>query len=121
MYRNPLPKLPKGGHLLQGLDQIKKELDKELKGLQAVAKKQGTGLGSRLSRFLLLSADGSDRFYRQAESIFAEHKERLAGALLSADSAVLGQAFSKKQQPVKALLIKDRKCLEAFLTAASRT
>lgn len=110
-----LSKILKAGHLVQGLDQIDREMRKELHGLKQVAEKDGSPLPDRLSRLLILASDGSDRFYHNAESMALVHKERLAVCVIKADSEQLGASFSKKKQPLKALLINDRKALEAFL------
>lgn len=110
-----LSKVLKGGHLVQGLDQIDREMRKELHGLKQVAQKTGNQVPDRLSRLLILANDGAERFYHNAESLLLAHKDRMSGCIAAADSAALGKAFSKKNQPLKALLISDRKALEAFL------
>jgi len=102
-------------HLLQGLELIKRAMEKETHGLISVSKKTGLPIPERMSRLLLLSCDGSDRFYRQAEGILVANQERMTGCIISTDSQVLGGLFSKKKLPLKALLINDRKALEAFL------
>lgn len=106
-----------GENLLQGLDLIERAMRKELNGLKALAQKANNTVPERLSRLLLLASDGSERFYRQAESILLEHQGRMTGCILTADSTVLGAAMSKKNQPLKSLLIDDRKSLEGFLIA----
>ena len=90
-------------------------MDKETHGLKSIAKKTGAPVPERLSRLLLLSNDGSDRFYRLAESVLSENQERMTGCIITTDSEVLGSLFSKKKLPLKALLINDRKALETFL------
>ena len=102
-------------HLLQGLELIKRAMDKETHGLNSVSNKTGVPVPERLSRLLLLSCDGSDRFYRQAEGLLLANQDRMSGCIISADSETLGVLFSKKKLPLKALLINDRKALETFL------
>ncbi len=102
-------------HLLQGLELIKRAMDKETHGLKSISNKTGVPVPERLSRLLLLSSDGSDRFYRQAESVLLANQDRMTGCIISADSEILGGLFSKKKLPLKALLINDRKALETFL------
>jgi len=104
------------GHLLQGLELIKRVMDKESEGLLKAARKSGEAAPERLSRLMILACDGSDRFYRGADSVLRANQGRLAGCLVDVDSARLGDLFSKKKQPLKALLISDRKALETFLT-----
>jgi hypothetical protein len=104
-------------HLTQGLEFISTELDKELKGLKALQKQPGQAQNQRLSRLILLSNDGSERFYHQAESLLVKHCDRLMACIIDATADQLGEAFTKKSNPTKALLIDDRKALESFLAA----
>ena len=104
-------------HLVQGLDSIEEALERELKGLKAVQVKQDQAKNQRLSRLLLLSNDGSERFYRQASSILSRHEDRTLGCIIDATSDELGRAFTRKANPAKALIINDRKALEIFLIA----
>lgn len=104
------------GHLVQGLEQIGETLDRELKGLRALAAKTGAPQKPRLSRLLLLSNDGADRFLRQAESLLERHGERTHGVVIDVSAEDLGQMFTPKGTPAKAFLIDDRKALTLFLT-----
>ena len=104
-------------HLTQGLESIGAELDKELKGLKNLQKQPGQSQNQRLSRLIILSNDGSDRFYHQAETLLVKHSDRLMACIVDATADQLGEAFTKKSNPTKALLIDDRKALEAFLAA----
>lgn len=102
-------------NLIQGLESIESHLDKELKGLKALKSLPGQTQNKRLSRLLLLSNDGSERFYHNAESILIRHCDRTLGCILDASSEQIGDAVSNKASPVKALLIDDRQALENFL------
>lgn len=104
-------------HLTQGLESISTELDKELKGLKSLQKQPGQAQNQRLSRLIILSNDGSERFYHQAESLLVKHCDRLMACVVDATAEQLGEAFTKKSNPTKALLIDDRKALESFLAA----
>jgi hypothetical protein len=104
-------------HLTQGLESIGKSLDKELNGLKALKEQPGQTQNQRLSRLVILSNDGSERFYHQAESLLVKHADRALACIVEATAEELGEAFTKKANPAKALLIDDRKALEAFLSA----
>ncbi len=119
--RNALKSIYASKHLIQGLEAIGSHLDKELKGLKALAKKSGETQNDRLSRLLILSNDGSERFYHNAESILNRHSSRSMAIIIEASSEELGEAFTKKSNPAKALLIDERKSLEAFLSAIAET
>jgi len=103
------------GHLVQGLEQAGKVLDREHKGLAIAQAKSPQPTASRMSRLLLLSNDGSSRFYRDAEDLLHRHQSRLWICLLDASADELGRLYSKKGKPTKALLIDDRATLGACL------
>src|SRR5207244_13638512 len=48
--------------------------------------------GARVSRLLLLSADGAERLYRHVERLALAHAPRVLVVALSADAATLGRA-----------------------------
>ncbi len=105
------------GTLVQGLEEIRKTLDRELKGLDELRKKTGREQQPRLSRLLVLANDGSDRFYRDVESLLARHGARTWACVVDASSEALGKALAAKGGPAKALMIADRKALAGFLAA----
>ena len=102
-------------HLVQGLESIEKSMDREQKGLKALKEKPGQTQNQRFSRLVLLSNDGSERFYNSAESLLTRHSDRILGCIVDASAEVLGHSFTAKANPAKALMIDDRKALEAFL------
>jgi hypothetical protein len=114
--RSALSIVVRNGHLAQGLESIVKDMDREQKGLQAALSKHAVPPSPRLSRLLLLAQDGSERFYRDAESLLSKHDDRMLGAILKVDSAGLGQHIGAKG-PAKALLINDKTTLGLFLAA----
>ena len=104
-------------NLIQGLEGIGDHLDKELKGLKALKKLPGQAQNERLSRLIILSNDGSERFYHNAESILTRHGDRAMVCIVQATSEQFGELFTKKSNPAKALMIDERKALETFLAA----
>ena len=101
--------------MIQGLEAIGDHLDKELKGLASLREQPGQAQNDRLSRLIVLSNDGSERFYHNVESTLSRHAGRAFACIINASSDELGAAFTKKSNPAKALLIDERKALEAFL------
>ena len=102
-------------HLVQGLEQLGKILDREKKGLDAVRQAKNEAPVARLSRLLLLSNDGSERFYHDVASLAGRHAERVAVLVVETDAGTLGSSFAQKGQPAKAFMIADRKALGEFL------
>jgi len=104
-----------GRQLVQSLEVIGKTLDRELKGLMAVQQKTAKQPTERLSRLLLLSNDGSDRFYHDVESLLVRHGQRTWCCVVEATGEQLGQAIKPGGAAAKAVMIADRKALELFL------
>lgn len=104
-------------HLIPGLEAASKSLGRERQGLELLVTKAGQTQNPRLSRLLLLSNDGSERFYHDAESLLLQYTGRLLGCVLDATSEDLGALLLPPQKIAKALMIEDRKVLEHFLVA----
>lgn len=105
------------GHVAQGLEFLAQTLDKEQKGLRLVQERTGQPPAHRASRLLIITNDGSERFYRDAERLLILHSDRVLGVRLDASGEELGAAFSSKGKAVKALMIDDRVALGLFLSA----
>ncbi len=108
------------GHLVQGLELIAKDLDREAKGIKAVQEKSGQAPAGRLSRLIFLANDGSERFLREAAGMLGRHADRAWGCLIKASSDELGRSFTTKGGPAKALMIDDKAALGMFLTALAQ-
>lgn len=88
------------GELVVGYEAIEKALAGERKGLQNVDNQS-----ERISRLLLVTNDGSPRFYR--ELIFLRNKQggRVLICRLEMDSALMADVLGLKETTVKAVLI----------------
>lgn len=100
---------------VQGLDQIERLLVKEAHGILLLRKKTGQPEVSRLSRLLLLSNDGSERFYHKVDSILKAHGTRTWAVVIDTTAETLGKLALPMGTPVKGLLLADRTALELFL------
>ncbi|NBO38890.1 hypothetical protein EBU99_09935 [bacterium] len=98
----------RAGQLRGGLENIESCLRIELQGLEALKKRKLASDSGRISRLLLMSSDGSERFYRHCENLLSMHGDRLAGIRLNAASQVIGQKFFGKDAQVKALLVSHK-------------
>jgi len=100
----------RAGQLRGGLESIESTLGREKSGLLAVAKKQKHKAESshRLSRLLIMSSDGSERFYRHCEMLLSSHGDRMIGLQLDTQSQLIGQKFFGKDAQVKALLVSHK-------------
>ncbi len=86
--------------LIFGYETIAKTLASELKGLQNV-----NNQSDRISRLLIISNDGSKRFYREFEFLLNRHGERILLCRLDVDSELMGYILGLGQKQVKAIMI----------------
>jgi hypothetical protein len=93
------------GHLMRGLELIETTLAGEARGLALADARSGADRGSRVSRLLLVSNDGSERFYRQVERLVVSQGTRLLPIRLDADSTRFADALASVSGVVRALLI----------------
>ncbi|MDA3925997.1 MAG: hypothetical protein PF904_14970 [Kiritimatiellae bacterium] len=88
------------GELIIGYEAIEKGLASERKGLLNVDNQS-----DRISRLLIVSNDGSPRFYRELK--FLQHKEggRVLICRLDVDSLLMGEILGLKERSIKAILV----------------
>ncbi|HKO90130.1 MAG TPA: hypothetical protein VJU61_03195 [Polyangiaceae bacterium] len=96
------------GVLVRGLELVERTLEREARGLSMVDAKSATERGSRVSRLLLLSADGTERFYRQVERLVGARGPRLLAIRLDAGSAEFAATVPGASGVVRALLLEHK-------------
>ena len=103
------------GKLRGGLENIQTLLQREEAGLVAlrqrgVASSQGGAAPevARISRLILLSNDGSERFNRACESMLVRYKDRLLGCIVNVNSSVFGSRFFGSDAAVKIVMVDHR-------------
>jgi hypothetical protein len=99
--------------VVRGLEAAGEKLDREQAALSRTPAAQSRG--RRVSRLLLLGADGSPRFYRQAEKLAERHLDRLAVVVVEADEDALGAALYGEGKRVRAVLIDHKDAVIALL------
>ena len=92
------------GEMTIGYEPIEKRLLHELRGLQKV-----DNHAERVSRLLLVTNDGSRRFYRELEFLRKKQGERVMICRLDVSSVIMGGILGLKDTPVKALLLNRKK------------
>ncbi len=124
----PFPRLPataalwralfearRARRLLRGLESAEQALATQQRGLQQ-APATGVGAGARrISRLLVVSEDGSARFYRQIEKLCSRHAWRLEALVLACDEVELGRAIFGPGQLARALLLDHKDVVVRFL------
>ncbi|MEA3333414.1 MAG: hypothetical protein U9Q58_07440 [Pseudomonadota bacterium] len=92
------------GALIFGFEAIEEFLANELQGLQKV-----DSLSDRVSRLLIVTNDGSHRFYRGLEFLQKRQGERVLLCWLDVDSVSMGNILGFKGKQVKAVLLNRKK------------
>ena len=92
------------GELVIGYAAIAKALANELRGLQKI-----DSLSDRVSRLLMVTNDGSPRFYREFAFLQKRQGTRILICRLDVDSVLMGDILGLKDQVVKAVLLNKKK------------
>ncbi|MCP4577460.1 MAG: hypothetical protein GY846_14385 [Deltaproteobacteria bacterium] len=92
------------GELVIGYAAIAKALKNELRGLQKI-----NSLGDRVSRLLMVTNDGSPRFYREFAFLQKRQGARVLICRLDVDSVLMADILGLKDQVVKAVLLNKKK------------
>jgi hypothetical protein len=88
------------GGLIIGYASVERALENELQGLQKV-----NNQSDRISRLLIVTNDGSPRFYRQLEFLHKKHGGRVMICRLDVDSFLMGNILKLEDRQVKAVLL----------------
>jgi hypothetical protein len=91
------------GEVTIGYESIEKYLLHEFRGLQKVDNQAG-----RVSRLLMVTNDGSPRFYRELEFLHKKQGGRVLICRLDVDSVIMGGILALKKTLVKAVLLNRR-------------
>lgn len=105
------------GTLRGGLESIETFLQTEEAGLVALRSKQGLKVPNRISRILIFSNDGSERFYKQCESLLVKYSGRVLGLRVNVDSKTFGKMFFGSEKAVKAVLVSRKDAVVKVLSA----
>jgi hypothetical protein len=96
------------GRVVRGLEQLEKVLEREARGLSMADARSATERGSRVSRLVLVSNDGTERFYRQVERLVCTQGPRLLAICVDADSSQLAGVVPEASGVVRALMIEHK-------------
>ncbi len=100
--------------LVRGLEGAEASLAAQEAGLKKVEAVRG-GEPRRISRLLVVSADGSPRFFRQVEKVESRFARRLAVLVLECDEDELGIAAFGPGKKARALLVDHKDAVIRFL------
>ena len=105
------------GHLVLDLERIATALATEARGLSLVSARSGSKPSARVSRLLLLSDHGAERFYRHVEGLIVTHTPRVLAAILMADATTVGRAIMARDARVKAVLVQRTQVAATLMRA----
>lgn len=100
-----------------GLEAISDKLKGEERGIANLREGRGLPTGERISRLLLVSNDGAQRFYRRIEHLLMAYVPRLFACVLDMDSNALGDLIKGKETQVKAIMAEHKVIVAEILRA----
>jgi hypothetical protein len=104
-------------HLTQGIESAERALEREARGLSMADARSETERGSRVSRLLLTSNDGTERFYRQVEGLLRSQGARVLAFRLDVDSRQLSGVVGNPDGMARALLVEHKTSVGQILLA----
>jgi hypothetical protein len=105
------------GHVIRSLEGAETALDAEERGQRMADEESGVPRGVRISRLLLLSADGAERFYRNVETLLARHGQRVLALQLEADAVTLGELLFGSGSMARLVMLEHKDAVAAVLLA----
>ena len=105
------------GQVRCGFEEILARLENEGRGIESVRERKGSPGGDRISRLLLFSDDGAERFYRNVEQLLQAQSSRVLGCLLDIDGNALGRLITGKERVVKLVMAEHKEAVSAILRA----
>ena len=105
------------GRVVRGLETAEQVLAVEEHG-QRLADRRGDGVrGARVSRLLLLTSDGADRFHRQVEALLRRHTARVLAIRVDADADTLGALLFGAGRRARLVLLEHKEAVAEALRA----
>ena len=105
------------GQVVQGLESAERRLILEERGLLLADGKSSVQRGERVSRLLVMSDDGAERFYRKVESLLRRHGPRVLALRLEVDAATLGELIFGQGSLARLLMLEHKEAVSAVLLA----
>lgn len=103
------------GRIRFGFEAVVERLESERKGILNVRRRTDAPYGDRVSRLLLFSNDGAERFYRHVESLLQANAPRLLGCLLDIDGRALGNLLTGGERPIKLMMAEHKEAVSGIL------
>jgi len=105
------------GQVRWGLEAISDKLKEEERGIANLREGRGLPTGDRVSRLLLISNDGAERFYRHVERLLQAHTPRLFACMVDMDSNEMGSMITGREKQIKVVMAEHRSVVAEILRA----
>jgi len=115
--RKVLRRASLNGHVRWGLEAISDKLKEEERGIAHLRESRGLPTGHRVSRLLLVSNDGAERFYKDIERLLRAYIPRLFGCMVDIDGNELGSLVSGREKQVKVAMADHKSVVAEILKA----
>ena len=113
--RDALFEARRSRRVVRGLEGAEAALESQERGLSQAAAARPDPSQRRISRLLIVSADGSSRFYAQVGRLLERYGTRLEALLLECDESELGGAAFGPGRRARALLLEHKEAVAEFL------
>lgn len=100
-----------------GFEGVSEKLRGEKAGIAGAGERSHVPHGGRISRIILFSNDGAERFYRHVEQLLLMHSPRVLGCLLDTDSTSLGKLITGKDRQIKLVMAEHKDAVSGILRA----
>jgi hypothetical protein len=105
------------GRIVRGQEAAERALAAEAQGQRSVDRKTGVARGGRVSRLLIVTDDGAERFYRSVESLIHQHAPRVLGLRLAVDQQALGKLLFGPDEVARLVLVDHKSGVSDVLLA----
>lgn len=105
------------GRMVRGLENAERVLAAEERGLRHISPEKPPDRPPRISRLLVLTSDGSERFYRRVEKLLLLHGPRLLAVRLDVNAADLGGLLFGPGGLARLLMLNHKEAVSAALLA----
>ncbi len=105
---------------MRGLEGAERRLAEEQRGLEIAAARQTSTPSVRISRLLVMTDDGAERFYRNVDSLLRRHGPRLFAIRLETDEHTLGSLLFGADRIARLVLLEHKSAVAELLLAVAR-
>ena len=105
------------GRVVRGLETARALLEAEERGLRLADAPHGRRRGERISRLLVISDDGAERFYRQVEALLRRHGARVLALRVEMDAAELGELLFGPGRAARLVMLERKEAVSRVLLA----